>query len=92
LRQEFRLGDLSGINRDDLVLSLHHDDECEVFINGVKAATVSGATGGYAITPISAAAKDALVATGKNVIAIHCHQRGGGQYIDAGISAMIIQQ
>ena len=27
------------------------------------------------MTPISAAAKEALVAKGKNVIAIHCHQR-----------------
>ena len=92
LRQEFRLNDLSGVNRNDLVLSLHHDDECEVYINGVKAATVSGATGGYAMIPISAAAKEALVANGKNLIAIHCHQRGGGQYIDAGISVMKIQQ
>lgn len=86
LRQEFNLGDLSKTDKKNLVLFLHHDDDCEVYINGIKAADAKNYTSGYAMTQISQAAKDALVANGKNVIAIHCHQKAGGQYIDAGIS------
>jgi len=86
IRQEFSLGNLSKIDRDKLVLYLHHDDDCEVYINGVKAVVAKDYTSGYTMTQISKAAKDALIANGKNVIAIHCHQKQGGQYIDAGIS------
>lgn len=88
LRQEFTLGDLSKINKDNLMLYIHHDDEAEVYINGVKAAQINGATSGYAVTPINEAGKNALISNGKNVIAIYCHQGGGGQFIDAGISLM----
>lgn len=87
IRQEFTLN-VSGVNKDDLVLSLHHDDACEVYINGVKAAVKEGYTSGYAIIQMTKESKDALRLNGKNVIAIHCNQTQGGQYIDAGISAM----
>jgi hypothetical protein len=40
------------------------------------------------MTPISDTAKNALIANGRNVIVIHCHQRRGGQDIDAGISLL----
>lgn len=86
IRRGFSLGNLSKIDRDKLVLYLHHDDDCEVYINGVKAAEAKNYTSGYKMIEISKAAKDALIANGKNVIAIHCHQKKGGQYIDAGIS------
>lgn len=87
IRQEFTLN-VSGVNKNDLVLSLHHDDACEVYINGVKAALKEGYTSGYAIIQMTKESKDALRLNGKNVIAIHCNQTVGGQYIDAGISAM----
>ena len=88
IRREFTLGDLKGIDKKDLVLYMHHDDGCEVYINGIKAAVKNGATSGYAVSSISDEAKNALVAGGKNVIAIHCNQTVGGQYIDAGISVL----
>lgn len=88
LRQEFTLGDLSRINKDELMLSIHHDDDCEVYINGVKAADIKSYTPKYTLVAIEDAAKKALVANGKNVIAIHCHQNTGGQFIDAGLTLM----
>ncbi|GAA4316406.1 glycoside hydrolase family 2 TIM barrel-domain containing protein [Mucilaginibacter gynuensis] len=88
IRQEFTLGDLKDIKREDLVLYIHHDEKCEVYINGVKAAFKEDITSGYVISTMSKEAQAALVSNGKNVIAIHCNQTGGGQYIDAGISVI----
>lgn len=88
LRQEFNLGNMEGINKDSLVLYINHDDDCEVFINGIKAAAIPGATSSYAIVRMSKESKDALKANSKNFIAIHCRQTVGGQYIDAGISLL----
>ncbi|UCS93375.1 hypothetical protein KZP23_22485 [Echinicola marina] len=86
LRRTFELGDLSKIDLDDIRLSIHHDDECVVYINGVKAAELDGFTSNYVNNPISDEAKKALVSNGTNTIAIHCKQNIGGQYIDAGLS------
>ncbi|MGQ8335583.1 sugar-binding domain-containing protein [Sunxiuqinia sp. A32] len=86
LRREFELGDLSSTNKDNLVLSIHHDEDCEVYFNGVLAATATGWTTGYTTMSITTAAKNALKSNDTNVISIHCKQTDGGQYIDAGIS------
>lgn len=85
LRQDFTLNS-PGTDKNQVVLSVHHDDECVVYINGVKAATLDGATSGYTISNITPEAQDALNLNGKNVMAIYCHQGVGGQYIDAGLS------
>ncbi len=88
LRQEFEIGDLSNINLKDLRLYIHHDDDCEVYINGVKAAAISNYTGNYSLVEMSEESKKAIIANGVNVIAIHCKQIRGGQFIDAGISIL----
>jgi hypothetical protein len=81
LRRSF---DLPDLNPDDLVLSLLHDEDAEIYLNGVLAATAKGFTVSYDELPIAPEAK-ATLKTGKNTIAIHCHQTGGGQAIDAGL-------
>ncbi len=72
---------------DNLHLMLHHDEDAEVYINGVLAARVSNFTGAYDLTPLTPEARAAL-RPGRNTIAVHCHQTNGGQYIDVGLSAV----
>jgi hypothetical protein len=75
----------------DLRLSVHHDEDVQIYLNGVRAAAATGFTTCYEPLPLSADARAALKA-GENVIAIHCHQTGGGQYIDAGLVEVIEQK
>lgn len=61
-----------------------HDEDVEIYINGVLAATATGYVTDYVELPMTAAGRAALK-PGKNLIAVHCHQTIGGQFIDLGI-------
>jgi hypothetical protein len=84
IRREF---DLASVDLKNLQLYVHHDEEAEVYINGVLAARLGGFLGKYEPRPLTAAAK-ATLKPGRNTIAIHCHQTTGGQYIDAGLATV----
>lgn len=92
IRRSVGIGDLSAINLENLMLNIHHDEEVEVYFNGVLAATLSGWSTSYILHPISSSGLEALKSNSMNLIAIHCHQTGGGQYIDAGISLVSYDQ
>jgi hypothetical protein len=83
LRREFTLKaeDLSGIK-----LQIFHDEDVEVYLNGVLAAKLSGFITDYDDFEISKEAAAALQ-LGRNMIAVHCHQTTGGQGVDVGILA-----
>jgi hypothetical protein len=74
----------------DLELWLHHDDDAEVFINGVQALRARGFVTAYESFALNNAGKAALKA-GKNLIAVYCHQTSGGQYIDLGLVAIEVR-
>jgi hypothetical protein len=84
LRKEFELKEVP----DNLMLMLHHDDEAEIYVNGVLARKMDGYATEYAVLRLSDEGYKALK-PGRNVIAIHCHQGGGDQYIDAGLTRVI---
>ena len=54
-------------------LDVHHDEDAEVYLNGVLAASATGFTTQYEPLPLNADARAALK-PGKNLIAVHCHQ------------------
>jgi hypothetical protein len=85
LRREVTLP--PGVDASKLYLLVHHDEDVEVYVNGVLAARDEGYLTRYELLEIRAEAKRAI-RPGTNVLAVHCHQTGGGQYIDIGLSAV----
>ena len=61
-----------------------HDESVEIYINGVLAASADKFTTDYVILPMTDVGRAAL-RPGKNIIAVHCNQTEGGQYIDVGM-------
>ncbi|SDK22509.1 protein of unknown function [Catalinimonas alkaloidigena] len=80
-RREFTLQDTDFEN---LQLYISHDDQVEVFLNGVKAFENPDFVLNYAQRPLTEAAKKTLK-KGKNLLAVHCTNARGGAYIDAGL-------
>jgi hypothetical protein len=83
IRREFTLPE---VDASKLFLFAHHDEDVEVYLNGVLAAKVGGYTSEYEELPIADEARATLRPGRKNILAVHCHQTGGGQYIDVGLA------
>jgi hypothetical protein len=81
LRREF---EMPAGKFTELALLLHHDEDTEVYINGVLALKASGFNAAYQSIEIASEAHAAFK-PGKNIMAVHCHQTIGGQYLDLGI-------
>ncbi len=71
-----------------LMLIAHHDEDAEVYLNGTLIESLKGATRHYGPMMLGDAARKALHA-GENVLAVHCHQTTGGQYIDVGLTDVV---
>ena len=84
-RTEFTVADPAKIG--SALLRLHHDDDAEVYVNGVQAVALRRFSTSYEEQPLSAEARSALK-PGKNTLAVHCKQKSGGQYIDVGLTAV----
>jgi len=69
-------------------LRVHHDEDAEIFLNGVRIAALEGYTTGYRLEPMDREAIS-LLRGGPNLLAVHVAQTNGGQFIDVGIVELI---
>lgn len=88
LRRQFALGEenLLGVK-----LEVHHDEDAEIYLNGVLASKLPNFIDHYDQFDILPQAL-ATLKPGTNTLAVHCHQTVGGQYIDVGLIAPIAPQ
>ena len=87
LRREVTLP--AGIDPSRIQLRVYHDEDFEVYVDGVLAAGQSGYVTAYELIEIQAAAQALLKPGATVVLAVHCHQTGGGQGIDVGLVDVI---
>ena len=71
------------------ILSVYHDEDVDVYIDGVLAAKDPGFTTGYVPLAISKSAMKSLRPGATITIAAHCHQTGGGQGIDINLGVVV---
>lgn len=71
---------------DKLTVQIFHDEDCEVYINGILAVSLKGFVNRYVFANISDEAKASIKFDKPNLIAVSCKQTTGGQFIDLGFS------
>jgi hypothetical protein len=82
VRREFEVKDPS-VNK--LLLQVRHDDDVDVYLNGVPVYSCAPCVSSpYKTVPVPAAARQTLK-KGKNVLALHCKNTGGPGFVDAGL-------
>jgi hypothetical protein len=77
---------LPTVKYPGLHLYVHHDEDVEIYVNGVLATTDSGFTTGYVPLDIRPSALSLLTPGATVTLAVHCHQTTGGQNIDVGFA------
>ena len=81
LRRHFTL---DALPKGALALWIHHDEDVEVYLNGAPIASLAGYRNGYGLVRLDPSAREHLL-QGDDVLAVHCHQTNGGQYVDVGL-------
>ena len=81
LRKTFEVAEAASRAR----LAFSHDEDVEVFLNGTLVLSRKGYIAEYEEAQLSRDHLKSLL-VGKNVLAVHCRQTGGGQFIDVGLT------
>jgi hypothetical protein len=67
----------------------YHDEDVQIYIDGVLAATETGFTTGYVPLEIRPLARALLKPGAQVTLAVHCHQTAGGQNVDVGLANVV---
>ena len=84
LRKYISFESLKTEDLDNLRIQVFHDEDCEIYINGVLAAKLDGFSNRYVFTEISEKAKQTIKLRGDNLLAVSCINTVGNQFIDLG--------
>ena len=79
----------AGLTLSNPKLYLHHDENADIYINGILVLAITGYTQDYELHSTPGADLRRVLKPGTNTIAVHCKQTSGGQYIDVGIVDLI---
>lgn len=85
LRREIELPG-KRIDLSTVQLIVFHDEDVEIYLDGVLAARARGFNIDYEPLDIRPEAKALIKPGAKLVLAVHCHQNNGGQGIDVGLA------
>lgn len=69
-------------------IELHHDEDVQIYVNGNLLLERKNHITDYQRIALSSGQITLFEPGKKNLIAVHCHQSGGGQYVDLGISSL----
>lgn len=69
---------------DIAAFDIHHDEDATLYLNATPVTQLTGFTQSYTLAEATEQIRAALV-EGTNVLAVHCHQEVGGQFIDVGV-------
>lgn len=89
MRRSFNPGKLTAARIAKIGVRDFHDESVEVYINGTLVYSASGYINAYERRPLDFAARRVIIPNVQNVIAVHCRQTGGGQYIDVGLEEVM---
>lgn len=71
---------------EQLSLRIYYDEDAEVYLNGKLIWSNTGYVQAYQNIILSPEAVKAFIPNAVNILAVHCKQTAGGQYIDAGLA------
>ena len=89
LRKTFDFNSITEDQIDDLMFRIHHDEDVEIYINSVLAGSINNYTSNYINFRLNEAGKAAIIPGHDNLVAVHCSQTTGGQYIDLGFAVQL---
>ena len=70
----------------NLQFYVFHDEDIEIYVNGIRAAQEGGFTQKYVQLEISREARAVMKPRAKILVAVHCLQTTGGQGVDVGLA------
>ncbi len=85
LRKIFKINRLKKSTIKKLYLKVYHDEDIEIYINGILAASAKGHSSNYITMQLSPESLKALNSNGENTMAVYCRQTLGGQMVDVGL-------
>ncbi|WP_282592616.1 glycoside hydrolase family 2 protein [Gaoshiqia sediminis] len=86
LRKEVEFENITAGELKNLKLHLFYDEDCDIYINGILASSLTGYSTRYTYADLNNEALKSIQPGKKNLVAVRCKQTAGSQFIDIGFS------